>query len=641
MPRVSLARSLPTTLALAAALLWTGACGGAGDATSPPPPPAPTVQAIVLSPATATLTAVGQTTTLSAQVQLSNGTTGTQSITWNSSNPAVATVSGGTVTAVASGQTIITASVGAVSAQATVTVAIPVVQSIAVTPSQATLTAAGQTAALSAQVRLSNGAIGTQTPVWSSANSAVATVSATGVVTAVANGQTTITAAVGSIVGNAAVTVAIPTVQTVIVSPTTSTLTALGATTRLTAAVQLSNGAAGTQTPTWSSSDPAVATVAGGTVTAVGNGTAIITAAVGATTGAATITVAQAVASVRLLPTDTVLKSAAQLRAAALDARGNLIANAALQWTSATPAIASVSGTGSVTPLRTGIGRVSVSAGGVTATALVRAVANVRVLGDLTPLFEYTASAGQRRVFSDVSQSHADGRADVVGRVWSYLETVLPSSGTAQTDLFFTTWRDIWTEVSPFCRGVIVPNSTIYQACTTPIWSHYIVPESSPNDFVLITRWLSRQFLLSSMTTVSAFPWFLNGYTQWLAGGAFQGSVLVGAPQRVSIADFRTGDAQRRLAPLDSLVRTDNATFNQNAEERTPVAVRMAQSVMFVSYLHGQYPTVLPAILARIRATPGTSFTNEQLLLEITSRTSKTLTQLDAEYLAYARGLPL
>jgi hypothetical protein len=109
----------------------------------------------------------------------------------------------------------------------------------------------------------------------------------------------------------------------------------------------------------------------------------------------------------------------------------------------------------------------------------------------------------------------------------------------------------------------------------------------------------------------------------------------------VSIADFRTGDAQRRLAPLDSLVRTDNATFNQNADERTPVAVRMAQSVMFVSYLHVQYPTVLPAILARIRATPGASFTNDQLLLEITSRTSKTLTQLDAEYLAYARGLPL
>jgi uncharacterized protein YjdB len=640
MLRTSHARSFATTLAFIAAVAGAAGCGGGDDSTSPPPPPPPpTVQSIILSPSTTTLTAVGQTVTLTAQVQLSNGAAGTQAVTWSSSNPAVATVTAGTVTAVASGQTTITASVGAVSAQAVVTVAIPVVQSITITPAQATLTAVGQTTPLSAQVRLSNGAVGAQTPVWSSSSNTVATISATGVVTAVASGQTTITAAVGTITGQATITVAIPTVQTVTVSPATATLTALGTTTRLTAAVQLSNGSPGTQIPTWSSSNPAVATVAGGTVTAVGNGTATITAAVGTVTGTATITVAQAVAAVRLLPSDTVVKSAAQLRGAALDERGNVIPNATLQWTAVTPAIASVTGTGALTPLRTGVGRISVSAGGFSATALVRSVVNVRVLSDLNPLFEYSASAGQRRAFSDVSQIHADARAEIMGRVWSYLETVLPSSGSAQTDMFFTTWPEIWTEASPFCGGVLFPNQQIWQACGSPYWTHLFVPGASPNDFPAISRFLSRQFLLSSMTTVGAFPWFLSGYPLWLSGGTFQGSTLIGAPLPVIIQDFRTGDTQNLLVPLETLVRTNNTAFFENLPQRTPVAVRMAQATLFVSHLHLQYPTVLPAVLGRIRATPGAAFTNDMLLDEITSRTGKSLAQLDTEYLAYARAL--
>lgn len=65
---------------------------------APPPPPPPTVQSVSVSPETATLASIGETTTLTAQVRLSNGSTGTQVPTWNSSNPAVATGSSGTVT---------------------------------------------------------------------------------------------------------------------------------------------------------------------------------------------------------------------------------------------------------------------------------------------------------------------------------------------------------------------------------------------------------------------------------------------------------------------------------------------------------------------------------------------------------------
>jgi len=90
---------------------------------------------------------------------------------------------------------------------------------------------------------------------------------------------------------------------------------------------------------------------------------------------------------------------------------------------------------------------------------------------------------------------------------------------------------------------------------------------------------------------------------------------------------------------LAAQVRMPNARFFVGIELRTPVAVRQAQAVMFVEYLNHQYPAILPAILARIRATPGTAFTNAMLLQEITTRTGLTIAQLDALYLAYARTL--
>ena len=512
------------------------------------------------------------------------------------------------------------------------------VQTVTVTPQTASLTAAGQTTTLVAEVRMSNGSIGAQAPAWSTSNPSVATVAA-GVVTAVTSGTTTVTAAVGTVSGSATITVAIPVVQSITLTPPAATLVSLGETTRLTAEVRMSNGTVGTQTPTWSTSNASVATVNGGTVTAVSNGTATITAAVGTVTASATITVAQAIASVRVLPTDTVVKSPAQLRGAALDARGNVIAGAALQWTTLSPTITTVSGSGALTPLSTGVGRVRVSAGTQNATAIVRTIWNVTQLNQLVPLYEYSASAGQRRAFSDVSQNHADARAVLMGQVWSYLETILPTSGSPSTDMFFTTWLDVWSAASPFCGGVFLVNQNVWQTCTTPTRTHWMMPGNSPNDFVLITRFLTHQFLLSSMTSAAAFPWFLAGYPIWLAGGSFQGATLVPKPPAGVVADFRTGDTQNLLVPLDTLVRTDQARFYENLPQRTPVAVRMAQATLFLTYLDREYPTLIPAILARIRATPGASFNNAALLAEIQARTGKTLEELQPGYLAYARSL--
>jgi hypothetical protein len=430
-----------------------------------------------------------------------------------------------------------------------------------------------------------------------------------------------------------------PTVSSIVVSPQTATLTSFGETTALSAEVRLSNGSVGNQTPTWSTNSGTVATVAGGTVTAVGNGQATITATVGTVSGTATITVAQAAASVRILPADTVIKSAAQLRGAALDARGNEIAGAALQWEALTPGITTVSQTGALTPQSTGVARIKVTSGTFTVTALARTVWNVNVLSDLFPLFEYPAATGQRRAVSDVNQTHADARGAVLGPAWDYLATILPTGGSNATDVYFTTWPEIWTEFSQFCGGVLLVNQTAWQSCPAPFRQHFFVSEGQA-DTQLILRFIARQFLLASQTASAQFPWFVEGHSQWLAGGSLEATGVSGKARAVSITDFKNGDTQTLLAPLDTLLRLPAARYYENLPQRTPVAVRMAQGVILVSYLATEtQSSVLCNIFEAIRAEPGAAFTNDELIDLILTNTGKTMEELEAGYLAHGRAL--
>ena len=86
----------------------------------------------------------------------------------------------------------------------------PVVASVLVTPATASLTA-GATVQLTATPRDATGtAIGGQAVTWTSANPAVATVSATGMVTGVGAGNVAVTASSAGVSGNATVTVTVP-----------------------------------------------------------------------------------------------------------------------------------------------------------------------------------------------------------------------------------------------------------------------------------------------------------------------------------------------------------------------------------------------------------------------------------------------
>ena len=164
------------------------------------------------------------------------------------------------------------------------------VTGVSVSPTTATV-GLGSTQQLSATLAPANAT--NQNVTWTSSNTAVATVNASGLVSAVSAGTTTITVKTvdGNKTATSAITVAAIPVASVSVSPTTASLYA-GNTQQLSATIAPAN--ATNKTVTWSSSNTAVATVnSSGLITAVSAGTANITVTTqdGSKTAIAAITV--------------------------------------------------------------------------------------------------------------------------------------------------------------------------------------------------------------------------------------------------------------------------------------------------------------------------------------------------------------
>lgn len=148
---------------------------------------------------------IGETSSLTALVTPPLETIG-QSVVWSSDNEAVATVSEGTVTAVAVGQATVTATVGEKSATCVVTVSPIVVRSVTLDEHAITLEVEG-TQTLTATVLPDDATDPTVT--WTSNDETIATVEA-GVVTAVAAGTTVIRAVAGDAADSCVVTVVVP-----------------------------------------------------------------------------------------------------------------------------------------------------------------------------------------------------------------------------------------------------------------------------------------------------------------------------------------------------------------------------------------------------------------------------------------------
>ena len=220
--------------------------------------------------------------------------------------------------------------------------------------------APGATAQLAAVAKTAAGDVVNVTFTWTSNNTAVATVTNTGLVTARAAGVVTITATAQQKSGSTAIVVAVPGTQ-VVVEPAAASVD-VGATLQLKATVIDASGNALSWPVTFSSQNPAAATVSpSGLVTGVALGEATIVAAAEGVFGAARITVETAVASVDLAPTTSVIAvdDTVQFTATPKDAAGKAV-NRPVTWGSSNTAVATVDAQGRV--VGTGVGSVEITA---------------------------------------------------------------------------------------------------------------------------------------------------------------------------------------------------------------------------------------------------------------------------------------
>ncbi len=217
-----------------------------------------------------------------------------KTVSWESSNPKVATVDAatGSVKSVAPGKVTITARLGDPPLEASATLEVYDVALVNVFPSRTTLAGpAGTTFPLQLEVKDSAGAPVQMEAKWTSSAPGVATVDAAGIVTSVGEGAATVNAKVGDVSGAADVVVVFRAIDTLEASPLNIPLK-VGELGRV---ALVARDPRGIPIPdvaaTWVSSDPTVATCSGGTVMGISPGSATIRAICGEKTAEVSVIV--------------------------------------------------------------------------------------------------------------------------------------------------------------------------------------------------------------------------------------------------------------------------------------------------------------------------------------------------------------
>jgi len=357
----------------------------------------------------------------------------TGSVTWISSDPAVAAVSNaagssGQASGLAVGAALITAASGNVSGSSTLTVTSATLVSIDVTPAAPAI-ARGTTQQFTAVGTYSDNSTQdlTNLAAWSSSNEAVSLISNAdgfhGLATSLAAGSTTITAAVGGISGGTPMTVTAATLVSIAVTPASQTLSR-GLTQQYTAVGTFDD--ASTQDLSsqvvWRSSNTAVATISNlvgskGVATAIAVGQTAITATLaGVTSGGATLSVSSAtLSSIAITPVNPsiALKTNQQFTAMGTYSDSSVRdITRSVTWNSSKSSVATISNAGNsrglATPVAIGATTIRAALGAVSATTTLTVNSFTLVSITVTPANQSIAKGATLQftatgTFSDAS----------------------------------------------------------------------------------------------------------------------------------------------------------------------------------------------------------------------------------------------
>ena len=379
-------KPLRTPIVLVCLSLFVGCGAGSlgpgvgGPSPGPSPGPSRSLVSIAITPANAALL-LGALQHFTATGTYSDHSSEdiTDSVTWSSSDISVASIAGGGLaTALTLGSVTISATSGSVTGSTTVNVQSGVLSSITVRPVNAKIApfTSQQFQAIGAYTDGSTHNV-TGLVSWTSSNTAVATIGGSGRAKALTPGSTTITATLDSISGLTTLDVSNTTIVSISVTPSGRTI-APG--TRLTFAATGVFSDHTTQVITsdctWASDDHAVATVgAGGTATAIGPGTANISATFNGVSGMAPLNVSSAtLSSISVTPASAVLAPTTSANCVATgtfsDGSTQVITNI-VTWTSSAPNLASVNRAGKVTAQSEGNATITAQLGSLNANCAI------------------------------------------------------------------------------------------------------------------------------------------------------------------------------------------------------------------------------------------------------------------------------
>ena len=348
------------------------------------------VTSVSIAPNPAPPVPAAGTVSLVASAKAANGADAgdlaARTIVWSVVNPAggapTATVSPtGIVTGLLLGDADVTVSIDGV----TSTVRLRVTAARVAIETPPTLMLVGTTFPLRATVLDAKSAPIANVPVtWSTSTPSVATVSANGVVTAIGNGLATITATGGGASGTAQIHV---TSARMDVQPSTAQV-GVGKTLQVTPVAPLGP-------VTWETSNPAVATVSStGLVTGRSPGNVLIWATAlspfAAHLGTATLVVTEN--SIELSPASAVLYPGETLRfTATVRDRNGATLNVPITWTSDSPQLAPIDGSGLVFAAAPTTASIKAAGGGVEATA------SLTILDNSESLLSSRSGTGRER----------------------------------------------------------------------------------------------------------------------------------------------------------------------------------------------------------------------------------------------------
>ena len=384
----------------------------------------------------------------------------TSSATWKTSMSSIATVSGGEVTGVSAGQAVVTATYRSYSKSCTVTVTkkpVTYTYALQVKLAAPTIYVGDATAATATYITYADGVQSstkdvTSSALWSSGTTAVATVSG-GTVTAIEAGTSAIKATYNGYSGSATVTVNNVLTYALELSATSATIS-VGNTKAIAANyITFTNGnrtssKTVTSSASWSSSNPAVASVSGGSVTAKANGSATITATYNGYSAAATVTVEDEITyDYQLSPISTSVVNGRTTKMTVVrrtftngsqtygeDYSSNFI------WTSSNTSVATVGSNGVITGVGAGTATITAKYGGTTLTGTVT----------VTPNYTYEL------VLNKTSINMGKGRTEtLIATFKTYADGVLESSKDVTSS---ATWSSSSSSVAGVNGGTITGN---------------------------------------------------------------------------------------------------------------------------------------------------------------------------------------